>query len=159
MKSWTIPSCLLRGAIAVAVLFLSGCRAPAASSLAGFTKGSAMLRGHVDKIGDAAPQSGRASITGGTLQVQGWAIDPQKSAVGDRVYLRINGQSLLPCEYGVARPDVAAALGNPRLTYSGYRCTVAQGQLRSGTNRLQPVLTTDSEKTYMDGAELHVAVR
>ncbi len=82
------------------------------------------------KVGQQAPRVilGHATSIGvpegSIFSLRGWALDlPDFSAAGG-VLVRTDGQIPIVAKYGISRPDVARAYGNPGLEDSGYDATI-----------------------------------
>jgi hypothetical protein len=61
--------------------------------------------------------------------------------------ITVNGRTI-GCDYGMARPDVAAALHNNTYTNSGYICHLPLNMVKAGENTLQPVLGIGETSYY-----------
>jgi hypothetical protein len=72
----------------------------------------------------------------GTITITGWAVDKQANASARAVFITIDGNLDLPTLYGVDRPDVASALGNPHFEYSGYIATFSSLILPKGQHTI-----------------------
>jgi hypothetical protein len=109
-----------------------------------------VLLGNVDRIDESAPQNGRAvlSVDGKSeVEVEGWAVDRIGASVGTMMMITVNGRTI-GCDYGMARPDVAAALHNNTYTNSGYICHLPLNMVKAGENTLQPVLGIGETSYY-----------
>ncbi len=89
---------------------------------------------------DSVPAGSEVS---GAVLVQGWAVDPGATGgtgiAAVQVYLDApmgEGAALGPVQYGLPRPDVAAALGNPAFAASGWQFTWDTRALAPGGHRL-----------------------
>ena len=147
-------------AFALALLLAEGCSGPA-SPPAGTTKVRAedlsnrkrlnpVLLGNVDRVGESAPQNGRAVLSMGgksEIEVTGWAVDRIGAGVGSKMMITVNGQTI-GCDYGTPRPDVAAALHSDAYTNSGYTCHLPLNMVKAGENTLQPVLAMGDASYY-----------
>ena len=117
--------------------------------------------GNVDRVGESAPQSGRAAISLGAqseIEVEGWAIDQIGANVGRQMMITVNGRTI-GCDYGKPRPDVAAALHNDTYANSGYTCHVPSNMIHAGENTLQPLLATGDGSYYAAALLIVVAAR
>ncbi|MHB1441232.1 MAG: N-acetylmuramoyl-L-alanine amidase [Candidatus Humimicrobiaceae bacterium] len=83
------------------------------------------------------------SSVGGSFEISGWAADKNSSSGTGINMVHIydgpaNGaQNMLGvANYGLARPDVASALGNGNLTNSGFKFTVDPSRLTQGQHTL-----------------------
>ena len=119
------------------------------------------LLGNVDRVGESAPQNGRAvlSLSGKPeIEIEGWAIDQIGATVGSGMMITVNGRTI-GCDYGKPRPDVAAALHNNTYTNSGYICHLPLNMIGSGENTLQPLLAAGEASYYAAAPLIAVATR
>ncbi len=109
------------------------------------------LLGQIDLVAGTPvkPTAGPINVRLGQVDIAGWAVDAQSKAVGSGMYLRVNGAPLA-CEYGTSRPDVATALHNTGLTFSGYQCYIEKNRLHAGLNTVEPLLLT-TDRMYAAG--------
>ena len=77
----------------------------------------------------------RVTGTGESLEIviSGWAIDALSSRTAMGVEAIIDGE-VHAAEYGIPRPDVAAASANPSLVNSGFRVRAAPRNFTSGSH-------------------------
>ncbi|BDE07656.1 hypothetical protein WPS_29320 [Vulcanimicrobium alpinum] len=71
------------------------------------------------------------------LSVKGWAIDAPANAPAGGVLVRVDDGRPIVARYGLSRPDVAAALGNPALEATGYKALLETAHLAKGAHRLR----------------------
>jgi hypothetical protein len=119
------------------------------------------LLGNVDRVGEKAPQNGRAvlSLDGKSeIEVEGWAVDPVGAGVGSGMMITVNGRTV-GCDNGMPRPDVAAALHNNIYTNSGYLCHLPVTMFQVGGNALQPVLAVGDASYYAASPLVAAATR
>ncbi|MHB1375906.1 MAG: N-acetylmuramoyl-L-alanine amidase [Candidatus Humimicrobiaceae bacterium] len=83
------------------------------------------------------------SSVGGSFEISGWAADKNSnSGTGINMVHIYDGpangaQNMLGvANYGIARPDVASALGNGNLTNSGFKFTVDPSRLTQGQHTI-----------------------
>src|SRR5205823_12835297 len=86
---------------------------------------------------------GNGENVGGPVAVVGWAVDlDAASGTGvERVLVFLDGDqsqgtALGPAQYGIERPDVVAALQNPRFLNSGFEFQVDPAAVPPGAHRL-----------------------
>src|SRR5207253_10621161 len=77
----------------------------------------------------------RVTGTGESLEIviSGWAIDALSSRTAMGVEAIIDGE-VYAAEYGIPRPDVAAASADPSLVNSGFRVRAAPRNFTSGSH-------------------------
>jgi hypothetical protein len=77
-------------------------------------------------------------MRGARVRAVGWAFDPRSSSVADRFLMRIDSRGWSNAgEYHMARPDVAAAFGRPRLRDCGFAAIANTSGLRPGLHRIE----------------------
>ncbi|MBE3036104.1 MAG: N-acetylmuramoyl-L-alanine amidase, partial [Candidatus Atribacteria bacterium] len=83
------------------------------------------------------------SSVGGSFEISGWAVDKNSSSGTGINMIHIydgpaNGpQNILGvANYGIARPDVASALGNANITNSGFKLTIDGSKLTQGQHTI-----------------------
>jgi hypothetical protein len=87
------------------------------------------------QIGDLTPIR-----TSQPIIVHGWAVLPATMSPGKQLLMSLDGAPAVPVSaYGIARPDVGAAI-NPAATNSGFSARLAVQHLRRGRHTLQFVL-------------------
>lgn len=92
---------------------------------------------------------------GAALEIEGWAIDQQASALAQGVAVVVDTDRDYVAAYGRSRPDVAAALGAPALANSGFLAEIPTVDLRPGPHRLTYlVIAHDGTKAYVAGAAI-----
>ena len=117
--------------------------------------------GSVDRVGESAPQNGRAVVSLGAkseIEVEGWAVDQIGSMVGGGMMITVNGRTI-GCDYGKPRPDVATALHNDTYTNSGYTCHLPADMINAGENKLQPMLARGDGSYYAAAPVIAVAAQ
>lgn len=117
------------------------------------------LFGNVDMINGTTVREGAVvSVSAGApIEVKGWAVDRATGSPGRGVVILLNNV-LTTCQYGEARPDVAAVTHNPNNTNSGYTCTISGSVWKSGNAALEPILLT-SNNGYYEGQKVAVSSR
>ncbi len=120
-----------------------------------------VLLGNVDRVDESAPQNGRAVVSFGgksEIEVEGWAVDRIGAGVGSMMMITVNDRTI-GCDYGKARPDVAAALHNNTYTNSGYICHLPLDMVKAGEHTLQLFLATGDTSYYAADPIIAAAAR
>ena len=92
------------------------------------------------------------------VTLSGWAIDPRSREAGSQIQVLID-DAPYPAEYGLPRPDVAAASGNRLQANSGFRAVVVLPVQASGTRRFAVRLVGRDRASYADSAAIEREVR
>jgi hypothetical protein len=104
------------------------------------------------------PAAGATVPSGAPFTVSGWVVDT--SAEGwagvDGVQVTLGGQVLANAAIGLPRPDVAAALGNPFYTNSGFNATVSAA-LPNGPQTLTIVAHTPGRGSWTKPVPVNVS--
>jgi hypothetical protein len=74
-------------------------------------------------------------VRGGSLVLQGWAADVAAGVPAHQILVFADGRLVFAGPPNVPRPDVADALGKPRLAGAGYRVLVPVSAVREGAVR------------------------
>jgi hypothetical protein len=99
----------------------------------------------IDGIGDVAPAPGivpkieRSRLGSGPLYVVGWAADLAERAPLAGVYVMLDDRIPVWAQYGLERPDVAAATGGAGLGRVGYAAAIPDTHLSPGIHTVQLV--------------------
>jgi hypothetical protein len=96
------------------------------------------------------------------LVVNGWATDDTQSAPAKGICAVLDGRVVANADivYGHARPDVAAALGRPRLRASGFEVGLSAAVLPKGKHTLSiATISADGKHASMFGGMHPVEVR
>jgi hypothetical protein len=122
------------------------------------TRRSDPLVGYIGHVNNniVASQTATVNVGPGSVLVDGWAIDTLHHGPGAAMYMNVNGTPV-SCEYGIPRLDVSTALKDTQYVSSGYKCSIPQSSLKSGTNSIEPILV-DTSKAYTVGPVLHLQV-
>lgn len=107
----------------------------------------------------AAPMQYSLDVMGGTtvggrlylppaadIDIPGWAVDPHTTRSPAAVFMTMDGKHMYQSQYGLYRPDVARALGNPAYTRSGLFLTIPASDATAGQHVLQVLLVDHSER-------------
>ncbi len=132
MQQWlSVPLRLLIALLAILAL------APVAMPAQGQSSSGTAL------ISIDSPADGATLPRSGSIIIAGWAADTAGPGTGvDAVRIYLNGQMdhggtlLGDANYGTPRQDVAAALGSPAVTNSGYHFTWTPSGLNAGVHTL-----------------------
>jgi peptidoglycan/LPS O-acetylase OafA/YrhL len=114
-------------------------------SIAAMQRVTGRAQAALDAFGSVTPlPSGtitvdRAQIGDGPLYIVGWAVDATQRAPLKEVDLIIDGFMPVSAQYGLARPDVAATLGDPTLAPVGYAALIPKAALTMGAHTIQIV--------------------
>ena len=122
-----------------------------------------MTKAHIDEAsvlaadGTARPHSRPLRLTrGDQLLVSGWAVDAAGGTTAAAVHLWLDdlptSSSVL---YGLARSDVAAALGNPEFTACGFNALISTASMPAGMHELA-LLVLDRAGRCMYETSQHV---
>jgi peptidoglycan/LPS O-acetylase OafA/YrhL len=101
----------------------------------------------------------RAQIGDGPLYIAGWALDMTQRMPLKEVDLIIDKNMPLPTQYGLARPDVASALGDAALAPVGYAATIPVTTLTPGPHTIQIVAIFGGGQAYEYAGTLSFEVR
>jgi hypothetical protein len=84
------------------------------------------------------------------IVVVGWAVSPDATAPVDAVCTVLDDRLIdTETRYGLARPDVAQALGNPNLVDTGFSILVPATVVTAGTHTLTIVAKTASTSAIL----------
>jgi hypothetical protein len=116
------------------------------AGLAGKTPLAGSYRSSVETVNGLAWPRGPQ---GATMKIEGWAFDPAGHAAGQGVIARVDHQLDFPGVYGIARPDIAQAIGDPASTDSGFRVELSTNGLKPGIHTITiAVVDADGEHYY-----------
>jgi hypothetical protein len=115
-------------------------------SLAGSTRFA------VDVINDqASPQNMVIEAKHGDgIYIAGWAIDDQAQSEAGGVFVELDNQLVIPAQYGLERPDVAAHFRNERYRSSGFSVFFAASALEKGRHTLSLKVIAADQRGYYD---------
>jgi hypothetical protein len=119
----------------------------------------------IDAFGSISPlPSGtitvdRAQIGDGPVYIVGWAVDMTQRALLKEVDLIIDHKMPVSTQYGLARPDVAATLGDATLAPVGYAALIPKAALAPGAHTIQVVAVFAGGKTDEYAGTLSFEVR
>jgi hypothetical protein len=89
---------------------------------------------------------------GDGVYIAGWAIDDQAQSEAGGVFVELDNQLVIPAQYGLERPDVAAHLRNERYRSSGFSVFFAASALEKGRHTLSlKVIAADRRGYYNTG--------
>jgi hypothetical protein len=92
-----------------------------------------------------------------TLVMTGWTMDEAAGRPAGGLYVVVDGSTGYAAQYGLGRPDVAAALGKPELRHSGYELRIPLAEIGRGEHELTfRVLSHDHSACY--DPEIHLRV-
>ncbi len=98
----------------------------------GYVDADGNLRVVVERVNDRRFKlHGSTSVkwtVGDELQIEGWAFDPESGNPLRSIALQLGGKALGAAHLGLARPDVAESLGDPRMVHSGWRFALKLAQ-------------------------------
>lgn len=95
--------------------------------------------------------------SGGAITLVGWAVDTAATNLAGGVIVSVDETINYQATYGLARPDVAAVLGNPVYTKSGFMVTFPASILTRGMHTITiKILTSDGKSYYQP--DQHVAI-
>jgi len=147
-----------RGAVSlwiVVVALLSAVATPAAAQTAGDWAPAAGAVGDNTYMGFVDEPAANATV-GASFNVTGWIVDT--SAQGwagiDDVEVLLGGTSLAHLALGVARPDVASALGNPYFANAGFSGAV--GGVPAGSQTLTILAHTPGKGSWSTQVTVNV---
>lgn len=104
------------------------------------------------------PAEGASITAGASFTVSGWVVDTTAegwAGIAD-VQVMLGTTVLGHAAVGLSRPDVAAALGNPFFTNSGFNATIASG-LPGGSQTLTVVAHTPDKGSWSKTVTVNVA--
>ncbi len=78
---------------------------------------------------------------GSALRIRGWAVDPAGLVAARGLRYRVDAGPWRAAAYGLPRPDVAAYLGRPDASASGFLATLGAGTLAPGTHAIAFAVT------------------
>ncbi len=117
----------------------------------------------IDSINEVALQTpppmpirikGDAPIT-----LTGWAVDDTAGNVAGGVFASVDDAMAFPADYGIDRPDVAAALKNPVAQKSGFSVTIPPNALAIGRHTLTiKIVTTDRKSYYAPAQKIDIEI-
>jgi hypothetical protein len=134
-------------------------------SLAAMQAVTGRVQAAIDAFGTVTPvPSGaitvdRAQIGDGPLYIVGWAADMTQRMPLKEVDLIIDKTMPVSAQYGLARPDVAAALGDATLAPVGYAAAIPKAALAQGPHTVRIVAVFDGGRTYEYAGTLSFEVR
>jgi MFS family permease len=88
------------------------------------------------------------------LVVVGWALDSEAQRPAAAAYLLLDGRYTYRTEYGMARPDVAAAVGSASGDRVGFTATLPRGIATPGAHTLAIRIVTADGGAYADSGPL-----
>jgi hypothetical protein len=147
-------------AAAVSVLLLTAFPASAQSTPGGWqaADGGAIDQSYMGVID--TPANGASVAAGGPIVMSGWFVDTTAQGWAGanevQVYVgtRDNGTLVAHGQMGMARPDVAAALGNAYWTSSGWSATFDASQLPPGSNVVSVYVQTPAKGLFFQQISL-----
>jgi hypothetical protein len=89
---------------------------------------------------------------GGTIQVEGWAVDKPAGGLARAVLIIVDEQFPVQAEYGQERADVAEALGNAAYLKSGYSANIPSELLPPGRHTLEVRVVSQDGRSYYPSA-------
>ena len=92
------------------------------------------------------------------MTVTGWAVDPRTLSPGEGVLVSADTGPSDLVAYGLARPDVAAAI-SPNAVLSGFKAVVAAAGLKPGQHVLHFVLVAADGQHIVLPTVIRIAVR
>jgi len=89
--------------------------------------------------------------SGGRLELSGWAGDPDPGHRITEVQIRLDGRLVQSCQPVIPRPDVVAALGEPRHATAGWQCLidVELSDREQSSQMLEIVVAADDGRTRL----------
>lgn len=95
----------------------------------------------------------------GMVTLVGWAVDTAATNLAGGVIVSVDETVNYQATYGIARPDVAAVLGNPVYTKSGFTITFPASTLARGTHTITiKILTSDGKSYYQPDQQVAITV-
>ncbi len=95
----------------------------------------------------------------GSVILRGWAVDVPAGTVAGGVIVSVDETMNFQAVYGVARPDVAAALGNPVYQKSGFNVTFPASKLSPGRHTITiKILTSDGMSYYQPDQVVEIEI-
>ncbi len=86
---------------------------------------------------------------GSTIEVSGWAFDPERKAPSPAVFLKIGDKGEVPVCYGLARPDVAGYFRSNSLIDCGFYACFSSRHFEPGVYPVSlMVLSADRRKVF-----------
>ena len=95
-----------------------------------------------------APGAAIPIRSGDSVSVAGWAADGAEGELANAVFVALGTQRPSVLRGGGERPDVAAALGNPKLSRTGFSGKLATSNLSEGTYPLRFFIVGAAAATY-----------
>jgi hypothetical protein len=92
------------------------------------------------------------------LHIVGWAVDAPNKDVAGGVYIDIDGQTY-QARYGIARPDVASALQNPRYSTSGFDAELPIGDLEPGPHAIALRVMNAQRTGLYQGRTIEISIQ
>ena len=126
-------------------------------------KGIPLLQGgtsdFIDRVNTTSQSAdGRLTVSRQwPLHVTGWAVDGPNGMAAGGVYIEIDGR-VFQAAYGIARPDVAAALQNPRYALAGFDAEIPIGDLAPGRQFLALRVLNNLRTGYYEGKTIEISV-
>jgi hypothetical protein len=95
----------------------------------------------------------KSTEAGIEVTLSGWAIDSRSRAAGSEIEVLVDGAAY-PAQYGLPRPDVAAASGNRLQADSGFHAVVVLPAQASGLHRFAVRLVSRDRASYADSGAI-----
>lgn len=115
---------------------------------------SGMTTFSIDSLNDtsfAQPPTAPIPIPrNGSVILRGWAVDAPAGTVAGGVIVSVDETMNFQAVYGVARQDVADALGNPAYQKSGFNVTFPASKLSPGRHTITIKILTSDRKSYYE---------
>jgi hypothetical protein len=80
--------------------------------------------------------------------LMGWAVDSPAHRSAAAVFVLLDGKLVSSCPVANARPDVAAALGNPAYGASGFACEIEPSDVVAGRHRIELDIVAQGGHTF-----------
>jgi len=84
------------------------------------------------------------------VYIAGWAVDDQAQSEAGGVFVELDNQLVIPAQYGLERPDVAAHFRNERYRSSGFSVFFAASALEKGRHTLSLKVIAADRRGYYD---------
>jgi hypothetical protein len=100
------------------------------------------------------------SSTNPVVTVLGFAVDRQAQRAAGGVFATIDGNTDIPMEYGLSRPDVAAAFHNNDYDLTGFQGSFSTNGLSKGRHVLSfKVISADQTHYYLSDYRINLTIR
>lgn len=108
----------------------------------------------LDRVGNGATPQGVTIAANQPIAVTGWALDGTARRPATAAYLLLDARYTYRAEYGVARPDVATAVGATGGDSVGFTATLPPGLAAPGAHTLAVRIVTADGTAYADSTPL-----